>query len=406
MSAGLIIVGGGQAATQAVQTLRQHGFAGRITLIGEESHLPYQRPPLSKKYLAGELPRDRLLLRPATFYSSKGVELELDTRVEELELDTQKLRLADGRTLEYERLLLATGSRPRRLDVPGTDLHGVHYLRTIADVDAINAELRPGARVALVGAGYIGLEVAAVLARRGLIVIVLEAADRVMSRVVCGEVSAFYHRRHTGAGVTIRYGASVRALRGGTRVEAVEIDGGELVACDIAIVGIGVVPNVELARAAGLACPNGIEVDEFGRTADPHVLAAGDCTYHPLALFGRRVRLESVPNAIHQAKVAAMSLLGTPSAYSEVPWFWSDQYELKLQIAGLSDGFEEVVLRGDPATDSFAAYYVGGGRLIAVDAVNSPRDFLQGKKLVAAQARLTADQLRDATYDLTAALAG
>jgi 3-phenylpropionate/trans-cinnamate dioxygenase ferredoxin reductase subunit len=405
MTEHLVIVGGGQAAAQAVQSLRQQNYAGPITLIADEAYPPYQRPPLSKKYLAGELTRERLLLRPAAFYAEKSVTLEQNARVEELDAGARRLRLRDGRTLGYDRLLLATGSRVRRLDVPGAALPGLHYVRTIADVDGITTSLREGARILLIGAGYIGLEVAAVARQRGYDVTVLEAAERVMSRAVSVEISAFYEGAHRAAGVVIHCGATVKALHGTTRVTAVETTDGRTFACDIAIVGIGIVPNVELALAAGLECSNGIVVDEFARTADPHVVAAGDCTNHPLPLLGRRVRLESVPNAIHQAKIAAATLLGTPVAYSEVPWFWSDQYDLKLQIAGLSTGYDEVVLRGDPATRSFAAFYLGAGQLLAVDAINSPKEFIAAKKLVANRARIAPDVLRDAGIDL-ATLAG
>jgi 3-phenylpropionate/trans-cinnamate dioxygenase ferredoxin reductase subunit len=401
MTEHLVIVGGGQAAAQAVQSLRQQNFAGPITLFADEAYPPYQRPPLSKKYLAGELTRERLLLRPAAFYAEKSVTLEQNARVEELDAGARRLRLRDGRTLGYDRLLLATGSRVRRLDVPGATLPGLHYLRTIADVDGITTSLREGARILLIGAGYIGLEVAAVARQRGYDVTMLEAAERVMSRAVSVEISAFYEGAHRAAGVVIHCGAAVKALHGTTRVTAVETTDGRTFACDIAIVGIGIVPNVELALAAGLECSNGIVVDEFARTADPHVVAAGDCTNHPLPLLGRRIRLESVPNAIHQAKIAAAALLGTPVAYSEVPWFWSDQYDLKLQIAGLSTGYDEVVLRGDPATRSFAAFYLGAGQLLAVDAINSPKEFIAAKKLVANRARLAPDVLRDAGIDLT-----
>jgi 3-phenylpropionate/trans-cinnamate dioxygenase ferredoxin reductase subunit len=372
-------------------------------LVCDEPYAPYQRPPLSKKYLAGELTRERLLLRPASFYAEKGVALELDARVAALELRERQVRLHDGRTLDYDRLLLATGSRARRLEVPGATLTGVHYLRTIADVDGITAELAPDTHVLLVGAGYIGLEVAAVVRQRGFAITVLEAAERVMSRAVSTEVATFYEMCHRAAGVDLHCGAAVKALHGTTRVTAVETADGRLFPCDVVIIGIGIVPNVELAADAGLACNNGVVVDEFARTADPHVVAAGDCTNHPL--LGRRVRLESVPNAIHQAKVAAATLVGAPVAYSEVPWFWSDQYDLKLQIAGLSAGYDEVVLRGDPATRSFAAFYLAAGELLAVDAINSPREFLAGKKLVARRARIAPEVLRDPLADLSA-LAG
>jgi 3-phenylpropionate/trans-cinnamate dioxygenase ferredoxin reductase subunit len=400
MTEHLLIVGGGQAAAQAVQSLRSLNFAGAITLVSEEPQPPYQRPPLSKKYLAGELPRERLLLRPAAFYTDRGVTLELGRRVEELTLGARRVRLDDGRSLAYDRLLLATGSRVRRLDVPGATLAGIHYLRTVADADAIVASLTPSARVLLVGAGYIGLEIAAVVRTRGHEVTVLEAADRVMSRTVCPEVSAFYAACHRAAGVVLHYGAAVAAFRGTGRVASVETADGRSFACDAVVVGIGIVPNVELAAAAGLACDNGIVVDELARTADENVVAAGDCTNHPQPLGGRRVRLESVPNAVHQAKVAAGTLVGAPTPYSEVPWFWSDQYDLKLQIVGLSFGHDEVVLRGDPAKRSFAAFYLERGRLLAVDAVNSPKEFAAGKKLVAARAKIPREVLADPAVDL------
>jgi len=401
MSDPLVIVGGGQAAAQAVQSLRQQNFAGAITLLCDEPYPPYQRPPLSKKYFAGELPRERLLLRPAAFYAEKGVALELGARVEEIEPGARRVRLRDGRTLAYDRLLLATGSRARVLAIPGADLPGVHYLRTITDVDGILAALAPSGRIVLIGAGYIGLEVAASARQRGFDVTVLEAADRVMSRTVSREVSAFYEACHRAAGVVIHCSAGVKTFHGASRVTAVETSDGRKFACDVAIVGVGVEPNVELASRAGLPCANGIVVDELAQTADPHIVAAGDCTNHPLPLVGQRVRLESVPNAIHQAKVAAATLVGVPTPYSEVPWFWSDQYDLKLQIAGLSTGYDEVVLRGNPAARSFAAFYLKGGQILAVDAVNSPREFIAGKKLVANRARVAPDVLRDAKVDLT-----
>jgi 3-phenylpropionate/trans-cinnamate dioxygenase ferredoxin reductase subunit len=400
MAEHLVIVGGGQAAAQAVQSLRQQNFAGAITLVGDEPYPPYQRPPLSKKYLAGELARERLYLRPAAFYAERGVELLTGARAAELEPAARRVRVADGRVLEYDALLLATGSRVRRLEVPGASLRGVHYLRTIADVDGIAPLLTPGARAVLVGAGYIGLEVAAVLRQRGLEVTVLEAANRVMPRTVSQEISTIYEGYHRAAGVTIHHGAVVSAFRGTEHITAVETADGRSFPCDIAIVGIGIVPNVELAAAAGLPCNDGIVVDEFARTADPHIVAAGDCTNHPLPALGRRVRLESVPNAVHQAKIAAAALLGAPVAYSEVPWFWSDQYDLKLQIVGLSAGYEDVVVRGDPAARSFAAFYLAEGRVLAVDAVNAPRDFLAAKKLVAERTRVSGDKLRDSSVDL------
>jgi len=395
----LVVVGAGQAAAQAIHILRQQSYAGSITLIGEEPYAPYQRPPLSKKYFAGEIPRERLHLRPPSFYVEKGITLELGRRVEELDRSARSLRLDDGRTLRYDRLLLATGSRVRKLAAPGAELAGVHHVRTIADIDSINAGLKPGARVVVIGGGYIGLEMAAVATQRGYRVTVLEAAERVLGRVVCKQVSAFYTELHRAAGVEIHCDASVRALLGQARVESVEVADGRRFACDVVIVGIGIVPNVELAAAAGLECDNGIRVDEFARTADADVLAAGDCTSHPLPLYSRFVRLESVPNAVHQGKVAAASLLGSPSAYAEIPWFWSDQYDVKLQIVGLSHGYDDVVVRGDPAKRSFSVYYLAGRRLIAVDAIGSAHEFAHAKRLVGASFTIDADVLRDPRTD-------
>ncbi|HEX7081124.1 MAG TPA: FAD-dependent oxidoreductase [Gammaproteobacteria bacterium] len=402
MTRHLLIVGGGQAAVQAVHSLRQNGFDGRITVVGGERHAPYQRPPLSKKYLAGELPRERLALRPAQYYRDKGAVLELGVRAVELDADSRRVRLADGRVLGYDGLLLATGSVARRLPVPGAELRGVHYLRTIDDVDAISAELAPGRKLVLVGAGYIGLEVAAVAAARGVDVTVLEAADRVMSRVVSAEVSAFYARCHAEAGVKLRCRAAVSEFLGRERVEAVLTADGTRHPCDLAIVGVGVEPDTALARSAGLPCENGILVDEHARTADPLIAAAGDCTNHPHPLAAGRVRLESVQNAIEQAKAAASHFAGEAHAYTEVPWFWSDQFDLKLQIAGLAGGADETVVRGDPAARSFAVFHLRDGRLVAVEAVNRPREFLFAKKAVARRLEVAAGVLADPDADLAA----
>ena len=402
----IVIVGGGQAAAQAILTLRQKNFDGRITLVGEESLPPYQRPPLSKKYLAGELARERLFLRPPVFYEKNAVEMRLGVRAEEIEPDRRRVRLDDGRTLDYDGLLLATGSRVRRLNIAGSDLGGIHYVRNVADVDSISGAIKPGNRLAVVGAGYIGLEVAAVAATRGLKVTVLEAVDRVMARVVCPEVSQFYFDRHTRSGVDIRCATAISGFIGDGRVEAVAAADGEIIPCDLAIVGIGIEPVAELAEDAGLTCENGIRVDEFARTEDKAITAAGDCTNHPSRLYGRRVRLESVQNAIDQAKIAAASLLGEDQPYDTVPWFWSDQYNLKLQIAGLSQDHDRVVMRGEPGAGRFAAFYLRDGVLQAVDAVNSPKDFMLGKRLVMQRAAPPLERLADPETDLAALLRG
>ena len=394
----IVIAGGGQAAVQAVDTLRRKGFTGTLVLIGEEPWLPYQRPPLSKKYLAGGLERERLLLRPAHFYESHAVETRLGRRVEEISRREQRLRLDDGTTVAYDALLIATGSRPRQLAAPGTDLDGVHFLRTIADVERIRAGWAPGRRLVIVGGGYIGLEVAATARELGLEVTVLEMADRVMNRVVCPEISAFYQAEHTRHGVRILCNSRVRALAavpGSAKVRAVVTADGEEHAADCVVIGAGAVPADELAAAAGLACENGVVVDDRCRTSDPAIYAAGDCSNHPSLRYGRRLRLESVDNAFEQGASAALNMLGLDIAHDRVPWFWSDQYDLKLIIVGVSQGYDAVVMRGDPATHACSACYLRGGELIAVDAVNSPKDQMAARKLIAARVRPSVDRLAD-----------
>lgn len=394
----VVIVGAGQAAVQAIDTLRRKGFGGRITLVGDEPRLPYQRPPLSKKYLAGLLEPDRLLLRPQRFYEQHAVETRLGRRAEEIARREQRLRLDDGSTLAYDALLLVTGSRPRSLDVSGADLEGVHTLRTIADVDRIRHVLSPGARLVIVGGGYIGLEVAATARELGLEVTVLEMAGQVMSRVTCPEVSTFYQREHAHQGVRIHCNTRVRAFAsqsGSTRVRGVVTDDGQEHPADIVIVGVGVLPASELALAAGLACDNGVGVDEYCRTSDPAIYAAGDCANHPSPHYGRRLRLESVDNAFEQSTSAALNLLGHVTVHDKVPWFWSDQYALKLVIVGIALGHDSVVLRGNPASGTFSVCYLRGGELIAVDSINTPKDQMAARKLIAAHARPSPNRLAD-----------
>ena len=400
MTGRVVIAGAGHAAGQVVATLRQKKFAGKITLLGEEPWLPYQRPPLSKKFLAGELPAERLHFKPASFYDDPDIEVLLETRVESLDPASRSLQTADGRQVSYDKLVLATGARPRRLQLPGADLDGIHYLRTIADVDGIRSELKQGARLAIVGAGYIGLEVAAVAATLGVDVTVIEMEDRVMSRVVSPQISEFYQKEHAGHGVKLRLSAAISDFRGAARVASVELSDGGEVAADLVVVGVGVLPNTELASDAGLTVDNGIVVDDHCRTSDPNVFAVGDCTHHPNDILGYRVRLESVHNALEQAKTAASNICGEETSYAQVPWFWSDQYDLKLQIAGLSQGYDQAVIRGEPNDRSFSCLYLRDGQLIAVDAVNSPKDFMQSKALIATHAVIAPEMLVDATTEL------
>jgi 3-phenylpropionate/trans-cinnamate dioxygenase ferredoxin reductase subunit len=399
----IVIAGGGQAAVQAVDTLRRKGFAGKLTVVGDEPWLPYQRPPLSKKYLAGALERERLLIRPAPFFAEHQVQTQLGRRVSEIAPREQHVRLDDGLVLPYDALVLATGSRPRRLPAPGADLAGVHYLRTIADADRIRAECAAGGRMVIIGGGYIGLEVAASARGLGLEVTVLEMAARVMSRVTCAEISAFYEAEHARQGVRIHCNETLRALHGDARsgrVRAVLTEAGREYPADIVIIGCGVVPADELARAAGLTCENGVVTDVHCRTSDAAIYAAGDCASHLNRQYGRHLRLESVDNAFEQGTTVALNLLGAATPHDKLPWFWSDQFDLKLVIVGVAHGYDSVILRGSAATRSFSACYLRGGELIAIDTVNQPKDQMAARKLIAAHARPDPDKLADAAIAL------
>jgi len=391
----VVIVGAGHAGAAAAEALRREGHQGRIALIGGEQHLPYQRPPLSKKLLAGEQTLERGLIKSAGFYSEARIELRLGSAVAALDCAAAKLTLADGSGVDYDALLLCTGSEPRRLSIPGADLDGVFYLRTADEVEAIRARCRPGARLVVVGGGYIGLEVAATCRKLGLEVTVLEMAGCPMNRVVARVVSDFYADQHRAHGVRFHCNAAVTELAGDGSVREVVCGDGTRHPADLVIVGIGVVPVDRLARDAGIACDDGIVVDELCRTSAPGVFAAGDCTNHPSPRYGRRVRLESVDNAFEQARSAAASVTGRGVPHDKVPWFWSDQYDLKLLIVGLSQGHDAVVIRGDPANRSFSACYLRGGELIALDAVNSAKDYMAARKLIAERARPDPARLAD-----------
>jgi 3-phenylpropionate/trans-cinnamate dioxygenase ferredoxin reductase component len=391
----IIVVGGGHAGAQAVDSLRRDGFTGRLVLVAAEPVLPYQRPPLSKKFLAGELEADRLPIRHAQYYETIHCEVLLGNPATAIDTAAHELTLADGTKLDYARLVLATGGYARPLPVPGADLDGVHVLRTMADVNAIRARIAPGLCAAIVGAGYIGLECAATLRKLDVEVTVIEMMDRVMSRVVAPEMSRFYHKEHVSHGVTVLTGKRVSTFIGSGKLEAVECTDGTRILAELAIVGIGLVPDTGLAAAAGLACDDGITVDEHCRTSDPDIYAIGDCCNHPSPRYGRRIRLESVDNAFEQARTAAANICGKPTVHDKVPWFWSDQYELKLQIVGLSQHYDNVVLRGDPDTRAFSCCYLRDGELIALDAVNQARDFMAARKLIAERARPDVARLAD-----------
>ncbi|MEC8518161.1 MAG: FAD-dependent oxidoreductase [Pseudomonadota bacterium] len=379
----IVIIGAGQAAAQAIVSLRQGGYEEAITLVGDEQELPYQRPPLSKKYLSGEMEAERLFFRGQEYYDNENVTLKLGCRATAVSANKKTVTLDDQSDLAFSKLIICTGSRPRQLPLPGAELKNIFDVRTIADIDAMKPAFTPGKKLIIIGGGYIGLETAAVACKMGLETTVIEAADRVLARVTDPVMSAFYQRVHAEEGVTILTGTGVAGLHGteGT-VSGVELSDGRILEADCVVVGIGIVPNTELAEAAGLDVDNGIVVNDVARTSYPDIYAAGDCTQHPNDLLGRHLRLESVQNAIEQGKAAASDILGTPVAYHQIPWFWSDQYDVKLQIVGMSGDHDKIVTRGDLNSRSFAVFYFKGDQLTAVDAVNRPGEFMVAKKLV------------------------
>jgi len=391
----VVIVGAGQAAAQLIASLAQDGFTGSVTLVGEEPYLPYQRPPLSKKFLAGELALDRLYVKPAAFYEKAGSRLLLGQRAQRIDRAGRAVLLADGARLPYSTLVVATGSRPRELALPGAGLAGVFYLRSIADVDAIRARLAPPKSLVVIGGGYIGLELAAVAAKLGLGVTVLEQAPRLMARGVGPVVSRFYARLHGEEGVVVRTGVAVRGFEGDGAIERVVCDDARYDA-DIVVIGAGAVPNVELAGEAGLVVEDGIVVDAQCRTDDASIYAIGDCTSQHHELVGRRLRLESVHNALEQARIAAAAICGRKPPAVQVPWFWTDQYDVKMQMAGLSAGHDHAVVRGNAEGGrSFAVFYLREGTLIAVDAVNRAPEFMMSKQLIAERAKIDPARLGD-----------
>ena len=396
------IIGGGQAGGEAATLLRQNRFEGRIVLIGEETCLPYMRPPLSKAFLAREIGRDALIYKDAIAYEKAQVEMRLGERVEEIDRQAKRLVLNDGATFGYDKLVIATGGRARPLPVPGAESGNILYLRTIADVEVLQPLMESGRRLVIVGGGYVGLEVAAVAVKRGLAVTVLEAAPRVLARVTAPALSDFYERVHREAGVEIRTGEMVSGFTAKDgRVASVHCANGQSFAADFVLIGIGLVPNTELAERAGLNVDDGIVVDEASRTSDPDIYAIGDCAMHAHHGFlQQKIRLESVPNALEQARAVAASITGRPIPAATAPWFWSDQYDLKLQMVGLSDGYEELVIRGDMAASSFIAFYLKEGRIIAADSVNRLGDFMAAKRLVGDRMEIAPARLADESVPL------
>lgn len=401
-----VIVGASHAAAELVVRLRREGWDHGICVISNEYHLPYHRPPLSKEFLSGDKNAEQLLIRPPSAYDKAEVNFVLGTKVSSIDRERQRVLLEGGDPIQYKKLVLTTGAHVRKLEIPGADLPGVLYLRTLGDVNGIRKFIDQSKKVVIIGGGYIGLETAAVMNKLGLRVTLIEAMDRILKRVATEHISAFYTRVHQEEGIEIVTSTATSRIEGNTQVEKVVCENGQEFEADLVIVGIGVTPAVELAEQAGLKTDNGILVDEFARTSDPNILAAGDCTRHHNGIYDRYVRLESVQNAVDQARVAAATICGTLKPYKSLPWFWSDQYDIKLQIAGLSEGYDQVVVRGDSSAGrSFSVCYLQEGRLLSLAAINRPQDFMMGKRLILDRLEVDQAMLKDDTLSLKELLA-
>ncbi len=399
--AGVVIVGAGHAGGTAAALLRQYAYEGPVTLIGEEPIPPYQRPPLSKAWLKGEADADSLALRPVEFYAETGIELILGTKVTEIDPAAHTVGLSDGRSLGYDKLIIATGASARVLPIPGADLKGVLSLRSAADAEELKAALGPGKRLAVIGGGYIGLEAAASARALGAEAVVIEREPRILARVACEILSTFFTDYHRARGVDFELGARVEALGGiDGHVVGVRLEGGRVIGCDVALVGVGAPPNDALARAAGLVCEGGIVVDTHARTSDADIFAIGDVSHRPLPHYHRSFRLESVANALEQARQAACAITGRPPPAQEVTWNWSDQYDVKYQFAGVPFDVDEILLRGDPATAKFAVFHLAGDVIHAVEAVNAPAEFMAGRQLIAQRRPISRSRLADATVSM------
>ena len=396
----LLIIGAGQSAIQCISTLKKEGYSGSITLVGEEEHLPYQRPPLSKGFLEDSIGKERLYFKKLEFFTENKVQLYLGLSAEKLEIDNQKVYLSDNSELEFDKLVFATGSRVRYLDFPGSELKSIFYLRDLDDAEAIKKDLETSENLVIIGAGYIGLEAAAIAAKKNKIVTIIEMADRVMNRTVDPQISEYYLNLHQSYGVKFHFNTSLETInKVSDSLEVVCSDGTEVKA-DSVLIGAGVVPNIELAEEAGIYCDNGIVVDEFGQTNFKNIYACGDCTNHPNKILNKNLRLESVHNAMEQAKTVASSVMNNPMEYSQVPWFWSDQYDHKLQIVGLSGDHDLVTMRGNTNDAKFMLFYTKDEELIAVDAINNPKEFLISRKLVANKVKIKPNVISDLNTNL------
>lgn len=397
----VVIAGGGQAGYQIAASLRTEGYAEPVFLIGDEPHLPYQRPPLSKAFVAGKQDQTRLLLRPESYYAGHQIELLSGEKVIGIERSTRKVRLKSGRELSYSKLVLALGARNRRLQIPGADLDGVCYLRTLGEAVELKQRLEQAHDVVVIGGGFVGLEVAASARSLGKNVTVIEALPRLMARAVGALISEFMRSAHAERGTEIIPDAHVAEIRGcGGKAKRVVLGNGHPIDADLIVIGIGIVPHTDLAHEAGLPVENGIAVDEFLRTSDENIFAIGDCAQYPSAFSGSRVRLESVQNAVDQGVSVARTIAGKPAPYAAVPWFWSDQFEIRLQMAGLPHGHDRHVVRGEPQSGKFSVFHFRGAKLCSVDSVNRPVDHLAARKLLAAKTALSPEQAADASLDL------
>jgi len=396
-----VVIGASHAAVQLITSLRQEGWDGEIIVVGEESYLPYHRPPLSKAVLKGEKEIDDILLRPEPFYKQLQVNLKLGARVTNINRIDQSISLANGEIIGYRKLVICTGASPIILNLPGESLEGIGYLRTYSDIEILTQHVKSDGKAVVIGGGYIGLEAAAALCAQGMNVTVLEALDRVLQRVTTPELSQFYTDAHKRRGVCIVAGASVTGFVGNGKIEKVLCDKGIEYEADLVVIGVGVRPNVSLAENAGLAVDNGICVDEYSQTEDPNIFAIGDCTSFPCAATGTRLRLESVPNATEQAKSAAATICGSRKPYTAIPWFWSDQYDLKLQIAGLARDYDNIVIRGNMENEVFSAWYFKGNTLLAADCVNQPMDFMSARKAILKGINPPREKIADVNFDIT-----
>ena len=396
----LVIIGAGQSAIQCITSLKKEGYTGSITMIGEEEHLPYQRPPLSKGFLEDSINKERLYFKKLDFFTENKIQLKLGTTANKVDLENNLVFLSDETNLGFDKLVFATGSRVRKLDFPGNDLSSIHYLRGLDDAESIKNDLERSKEVVIIGAGYIGLEVAAIAAKKNVTVSVIEMAERVMNRTVDPQISDYYLKLHQNNGVKFIFNNSLKEIKGSKKVESVLCSDGSEIKADMVIIGAGIIPNVELAEYAGVICDNGILVDEFGQTNHKNIYACGDCTSHPNKLLNRQLRLESVHNAMEQSKTVAFSAIAKPLEYNQVPWFWSDQYDHKLQIVGLSGEHDNVVMRGNTKDQKFMLFYTKDNQLIAVDAVNNTKEFLICRKLVANKVKIKSEMISDIDTNL------